>query len=101
MRWPRFRQVKEDELDEEILAHLALEARQRVEEGETPEEAEHSARRKFGNVTLVKEVTRSMWRCQGFRNRNEDCPLVETEIRFSETASGTILPTESHRNDAT
>ncbi len=35
--------------------------RERVERGETPEQAEAAARREFGNVTLVKEVTREMW----------------------------------------
>jgi putative ABC transport system permease protein len=33
----------------------------RIERGETPEQAEASARREFGNVVLVKEVTREMW----------------------------------------
>ena len=32
-----------------------------VERGETLEEAEASVRREFGNVGLVKEVTREMW----------------------------------------
>jgi predicted permease len=35
--------------------------RDRVERGETPERAEAAARREFGNVGLVKEVTRDMW----------------------------------------
>jgi predicted permease len=35
--------------------------RERVERGERPEEAEAAARREFGNVVLVKEVTREMW----------------------------------------
>ena len=61
MRWPLRRQSKEEELDEEILAHLAIEAKQRVDAGETAEQAERSARREFGNVAIVKEVTRSMW----------------------------------------
>jgi len=61
MRWPVRRHSKEEELEEEILAHLAIEARQRVEDGETPEEAERSAHREFGNVAIVKEVTRGMW----------------------------------------
>lgn len=33
----------------------------RVERGETAEQAEAAARREFGNVALVKEVTRDMW----------------------------------------
>jgi putative ABC transport system permease protein len=61
MRWPLRRRSKEEELDEEILTHLAIEAKQRVEAGETREQAERSARREFGNVAIVKEVTRDMW----------------------------------------
>ena len=60
MRWP-FRRPKEEELDDEILAHLAIEAKQRMGHGETAEEAEFEARRAFGNVAMVKEVTRGMW----------------------------------------
>ena len=51
---------RDEELDEEIESHLRMAARDRVERGETPEQAELSARREFGNVTLVKEVTRGM-----------------------------------------
>ena len=32
-----------------------------MDAGETPEQAERSARREFGNVGIVKEVTRGMW----------------------------------------
>jgi predicted permease len=52
---------REDELDEEIRGHLRMAIRERVERGETPEQAEAAARREFGNVGLVKEVTRDMW----------------------------------------
>jgi putative ABC transport system permease protein len=52
---------REDELDEEIQSHLRMAAQDRVERGETPEQAEAAARREFGNVGLVKEVTREMW----------------------------------------
>jgi hypothetical protein len=72
MRWPLRRQSKEEELDEEILAHLAIEAKRRVEAGETPEEAERSARREFGNAGMVKEVTRGMWRFNQFEAIAQD-----------------------------
>jgi predicted permease len=36
-------------------------ARERVERGEDKKEAERAARREFGNVGLVKEVTRDSW----------------------------------------
>jgi predicted permease len=52
---------REEELDEEIEGHLRMAARERVERGETPEQAAAAARREFGNVGLVKEVTRGMW----------------------------------------
>src|ERR1700738_3270249 len=52
---------REEDLDEEIQVHLAMEAEQRIEAGEPPGQAECSARKSFGNVALVKEVTRQMW----------------------------------------
>ena len=58
----RRRDLKERELDEEIQAHLDLETRRRIEDGESPEDAARSARRDFGSVALVKEVTRRAWR---------------------------------------
>ena len=61
MRWFSrfFRRHKADaELDDEIQFYLEREARLRVERGESPERAMRSARRDFGNVTLVKEATR-------------------------------------------
>jgi predicted permease len=35
--------------------------RERIERGETPEDAEAAVQHEFGNVGLVKEVTREMW----------------------------------------
>ena len=52
---------KRDELDEELRSHLEMAARERAERGEKKEAAEHAARREFGNVELVKEVTRDAW----------------------------------------
>ncbi len=46
------RKRKDEELDEEIASHL------RMAEQDTGKE---SARREFGNIGLVKEVTREMW----------------------------------------
>ena len=52
---------KEKELEEEIRTHMQMAVRDRIERGETPEQAEASARREFGNVALVKDVTRDVW----------------------------------------
>src|SRR5882762_11522417 len=51
---------REKELDEEVRSHLDMAARERVERGEAEEEAERAVRREFGNVGLVKEVTREI-----------------------------------------
>ena len=54
------RRRMEKDLDDEISAHLAIEIQQRIERGESPEEARAGAYRDFGNVALVKEVTRDV-----------------------------------------
>jgi putative ABC transport system permease protein len=51
----------EAELDEEIRAHLEFEKEQNIESGMSPEEARYAALRAFGNVTLSKEDSRTMW----------------------------------------
>jgi len=62
MRLPRWwRQRREEELEAEIRSHLEMAARDRMERGETAGHARESARREFGNVALVKEITRDMW----------------------------------------
>jgi macrolide transport system ATP-binding/permease protein len=57
--WRRSR--RDEELDEEIRAHLRMAEADRVARGESPAEAASNARREFGNPGLVKEVTREMW----------------------------------------
>src|SRR5215475_10220438 len=62
MKLPLWRRRRRDEeLEEEIQAHLEMAKRDRMERGQTAEEAQEYARREFGNVELVKEVTREMW----------------------------------------
>ena len=63
--WLFHRRQREEELDEEVQTHLRMAAQERIEQGETAEQARTSALREFGNVALVKEVTRDMW---GFRS---------------------------------
>jgi ABC-type antimicrobial peptide transport system permease subunit len=55
------KQKREQELDEEIGSHLRMAERDRIERGETPDEAHYAARREMGNESLIKEVTRSVW----------------------------------------
>ncbi|MFL6313816.1 MAG: ABC transporter permease [Terriglobales bacterium] len=55
------KQKREQELDEEIGSHLRMAERDRIERGESPDEAHYAARREMGNESLIKEVTRSVW----------------------------------------
>ncbi len=52
---------QEEELAEELQNHLEMAATERVERGEASADAERAARREFGNVGLVQEVTRDVW----------------------------------------
>ena len=55
------RKKREQELNEEIQAHLTLGAREEKESGQSRKDALFSARREFGNETLARETTRDMW----------------------------------------
>jgi putative ABC transport system permease protein len=66
------RQRREEELEEEIQAHLEMAKRDRMERGQTAEEAQEYARREFGNVGLVKEVTRETWGWTGLERLGQD-----------------------------
>jgi putative ABC transport system permease protein len=61
MRFPRRRNQREEDLEAEIQGHLEMAARERIERGETPEQAARAVRREFGNIGMIKEVTRDMW----------------------------------------
>ena len=64
---------KDRQLDEEIRSHLDMSIRDRVERGEAPADAEAAARREFGNVALVKEVTREMSGWMWLERIFQDC----------------------------
>ena len=53
---------RDDDLDEEIRAHLRMAIEERVARGESRASAESAARRELGNVTHIKEVTREQHR---------------------------------------
>src|SRR6266851_5057823 len=87
-RWPVSfwrRKRREAELEEEVRSHLEMAARERVERGDTAEEAEHSARREFGNVELVKDVAREMW---GWRSLDRLMQDLRFGVRMITKSSG-------------
>ena len=56
-----FKRHRDEELDEELQGHQRMAIDDRVDRGEAPDEAAAAARREFGNVGLVREVTRDTW----------------------------------------
>src|ERR1022692_4200318 len=55
------RKQRDQELNEEIQAHLTLGTREEMESGHSRKEAQLAARREFGNETLACETTRDTW----------------------------------------
>jgi predicted permease len=51
----------QSELDEEIAAHIDERRQELVEAGANPADAEREARRRFGNVTKLREEARETW----------------------------------------
>lgn len=88
--WRRRR--RDEELSEELQGHLRMAIRDRIAGGESPEEAADSARRDFGNVDLVAEVTRDMW---GWRWLDQFARDVRHTLRTMRRSPGytAIVPT--------
>jgi hypothetical protein len=57
----RSRKRRNEELNEEIQGHLELAARENMESGLAPKDAQTAARHEFGSIALAEEVTRDMW----------------------------------------
>jgi predicted permease len=75
------RREREEELDDEVQGHLRMAAQERMEQGETSEQARASALREFGNVTLVKEVTRDMWGLRWLETLLQDLHYGARQLR--------------------
>ena len=52
---------KRKQLEDEILAHIALETEENLQAGMSPEEARLAAHRKFGNAPLAMDRSREIW----------------------------------------
>jgi putative ABC transport system permease protein len=61
MKLPSWPGKKQQQLEKEIDSHLEMAKRDRVDRGETVQQAEAAARREFGNVALVQRTTREQW----------------------------------------
>ena len=52
----------DDDLKEEIDAHIEQRRQALIDDGMSPQEAAFEARRMFGNVTTIREQSREIWR---------------------------------------
>ncbi|HEY2823948.1 MAG TPA: ABC transporter permease [Gemmatimonadales bacterium] len=66
---------RDDDLREEIAAHLEMAAAERRARGETARDAAQQAEREFGNVGLVQEITREMWGGQWIERLVQDVKI--------------------------
>src|SRR5205807_2245824 len=61
VRFPLWRRKREEELEKEINSHLEMSIEDRIDRGETAEEATVRARRQLGNDAHIREITRKVW----------------------------------------
>ena len=54
-------ELDEDDFKEEIRAHLAIAAQEKIADGADRNDAHYAALKEFGNVTLTTEAARSVW----------------------------------------
>ena len=82
MKWAFWRRERRnEELQEEIRAHLLLAEREAMETGMLKKEAHHRARREFGNVAVAEEVTRDMWGGRGLLDFLQDVRYAMRSFR--------------------
>ena len=85
---------RKSDLDAEIEAHLAMAAADRRARGTDSEHAEAEARREFGNIALVKDVTREVWGWTWLERIQQDLKYAWRQLRkapgFAVAVIGTL-----------
>ena len=85
-----FRRREDDDLQEEIRAHLSMATQERVERGEDPRDARLASLKEFGNVTLDPrgDTPQLGWRVEGERSSS----LLRTFVtRFACSAAVLVI----------
>lgn len=72
---------RNQDLDDEIRAHLAMAAHDRIASGESPADAARNARRELGNETRIKEITREVWGWTALDRLRQDLRYALRQMR--------------------
>ncbi len=79
--WKRFQ--RDEELKKEIQTHLEMATRDCLDRGEAADKATHTVHREFGNVDMVREVTRDQWGWRWIENVLQDIRYGARMLRKS------------------
>ena len=99
MRLPRWHRRQDADLDDELQSHLRMAIQDRIDRGESPEQAAAAARREFGNVLLVKETVRDMWGWTPIEQFGQDLGYARRALARTPafTTRGRAHPRPRHR----
>ena len=95
MRWKALfrRKQAENDLEDEINSHLAIEIRQRMERGESSADARANARKDLGNIPLIKDSARDVWGCRLTDEIRQDLSYTARLLRRSPISTVVIVLT--------
>ena len=79
------------DLDEEIAFHLSMREAEYRASGASADDARYAARRRFGNVTHLKERTRDMWTFPSFESVRQDVRYALRTLRRSPAFTGVAI----------
>lgn len=82
-----------ESLSEELEFHLKMAIAERVARGEEPAQARAAALREFGNLSLIKDVTRARWGGLGLENLLHDIHHALRQLRRAPAFTATALLT--------
>jgi putative ABC transport system permease protein len=89
LRWRK----QEQDLQNELAAHLAMDTQERIEAGEPPETARQAAWRDFGNLARVTEDTRATWGWTGAEQLAQDLRYAARQLGRSPGFATVVIAT--------
>jgi predicted permease len=82
---------KDADIEDEIKSHLQLAIQDRIDRGQSPDEARRAALLEFGNVRLVKEDARAVWSWTALEQLFDDIRTASRILTRSPGLSATAV----------